>query len=79
MDRRLLAVLRVLGPRRVGSGRAGRGDGRGVLGRHIELLPERRDRRGGDPLGEGLVVDEGDVEEPQAALAAGGVQVFAAV
>ena len=75
---RLLVVLRSVGARRVRGGRGGRGDRRGVRGPDEEPLAQRRHRRGDDPLGEALVVDERDVEDPQARLAAGGIEVLAA-
>ena len=71
-----LEVVGVVRPRRVG----GRGGGRCHAGRigglHVKLLAQGGYRRRGDPLGEGLVIDEGDVEHPQAVGAAGGVEVF---
>ncbi len=71
-------VLVAVGARRVGGDRGRRGDGRGVLGADEEPLAQRRDRRGDDPLGEALVVDERDVEDPEAGLAAGGIEILAA-
>ena len=41
-------------------------------------LAERRHRRGDDLLGEALLVDLRDVEDPEAALAVGDVQILAA-
>ena len=45
---------------------------------HVELLADRRDRRGGDSFGKSFVVDKGDIEHAQAVVAAGGVEIFAA-
>jgi hypothetical protein len=67
-----LLAQRVYGQRR-GRGYAGR-----VFRLDIELLPERRDRGRSDALAEALVVDVGDVVNPEAALAVGDVGVFAA-
>ena len=51
----------------------------GVARRHEEPLAQRRNGRGGDPLRKSLVVDEGDVEHAQPAVAARGIQIFAAI
>ena len=68
----LVLACRVRGHRRR------RRDRGGVRRAHEEPLPQRRHGRRHDSLGEALVVNERDVEDAQARLAAGGVEVLAA-
>ena len=64
---RLLFVLRLMRAQRVDAQRGRRGHGRGVARLDVELLAERRNRRGRDMLGEIFVVDVGDVVDAEAA------------
>ena len=73
----LLEILRGVRSRGIGSRGRRRGDAGGVGCFYVELLAEWRHRCGRDPLGEALVVDEGDVEDAEALGAAGGVEIFA--
>ena len=76
---RLLVVFRSWCVR-VGSGAAVVGAATAVANevRTKNRCPKRRHRRGDDPLGKALVVDERDVEDPQPRLAAGGIEILAA-
>src|SRR5262249_59301673 len=73
-----LMVLREARPRRIDRGEAGRCHPGGIARGYVELLPLRRYWRGGDALGECLVVDEGNIESADASLPAGREAVFTA-
>src|SRR5262249_26833218 len=74
----LLAIFRLMLASRVRGNGCGGGH-RGGEGRpYVEPLAQRRYGGGDDPLGESLVINEGDIEDPETGLAAGRVEVFAA-
>ncbi len=75
----LLLVFRAADAQRVEGEGGGGGDAGGEFGGDVETLAERGDGGGDDALGEALVVDVGDVEDDEAGLAGGGVEVFAAL
>ena len=77
-DRLLLVLLEVLAGRVDAHGRRRVDIGR-VARRHVQVLADRRERRRCDALREALVVDVGDVEDPQALVTGRAVKVFAAV
>ena len=74
----LLFVHRILRPQRIDAERRWRSDGDCILRFDEQPLTQRRHRRRGDPFGEILVVDVGDVVNAEAVLAERHVRVFAA-
>src|SRR5271170_601187 len=74
----LLFVFAELLTQRIDTQSRWRGDGQGVFRWNEKALADGRDRCGGDALGETFVVDVGDVVDAEAAVAGGGVRVFAA-
>ena len=73
-----LSIVRHPPPRRIDGQRGGRGHGRRILCLHKELLTERRNRCGGDPLGESFLIDLRYVVDPQTTFTRGNVGVFTA-